>query len=28
VAVYGTNTHLEDFVPRLLDGPADVTLVL
>ena len=27
-AVYGTNTHLEDFVPRLLDGPAEVTLVL
>jgi lipopolysaccharide transport system ATP-binding protein len=28
VSVYGTNTHLEDFKPRRLEGTAEVTLML
>ena len=28
VCVYGTNTHLEDFVPRRLEGEAEVRLTL
>jgi ABC-type polysaccharide/polyol phosphate transport system ATPase subunit len=28
VAVYGTNTHLEDFTPRRIEGTAEVALVL
>jgi len=28
VSVYGTNTHIEDYVPEALDGEAEVRLVL
>jgi lipopolysaccharide transport system ATP-binding protein len=28
VAVYGTNTHIEDFTPRRLEGTGEVALVL
>ncbi len=28
VSVYGTNTHIEDFVPQRLEGKAEVTLTL